>query len=209
MRMKWQEEALNSKSRFVIARAPRRSGKTLTAIKWARKDPGKNVLFIGMTDASIRVTMDQMYMMYREEVTVMQKGIRRIEFSDGTKVNFVDSFNWQRIHGQRVNKVIVEDVFSMAEKAVESILGLAPEQLFITGTNMNELSNVILDSESEGIDAHLIKADYLDMLEAGLLTADAVRKLDAMLTPEQFQKEFGPWKNHRSTNRDFLGLLQK
>jgi hypothetical protein len=195
---KWQDEAISK--RRVLLRGSRASGKTYAAIQWARK-AGRRVLFGTPYEAMIQSIMDTMYHMYRDEVVLFQPGRKMIVFNDGTQIDFVSVRNELdfKMHGLRVDAIVLDDIGDMTDDAVVTIAMSAAHIYnfkFFATYSTERKSGVKRLSKLE--DVEYVTVDYLDLLENGILSASAVRDIKNYMSPKTFKEEFGPYDYKRT-----------
>jgi hypothetical protein len=205
--MKWQEEVLNSKMKYTIAKTPRASGKTFTAMQWARNQIGKRVLFISSTQENSRLIARVMNNIYAEEIMEARIGAvseARIIFRDGTTIFFRTKV--QNTRGMMLEALVVDDVPGFDQLDYASVAPLGIEQVLLTGTHTCDFGQHLLSSAREKV--HYVVCDYLDLLEAGFFKQDDIRRIQTQYSSLDFLKEFGPWmKPAPLQNEDYLHLL--
>ena len=207
----WTKEVLESGEERIVVRAARRSGKTMTAIKWARS-AGKRVLFVCPTQPQASMSASMMHTMYSNEIHLTQFNPHSFVFEDGTIVYFVSPRTSDFFRGMSIDAVVLEEVGYMSDNDVLAALVTATtsgkKPKFLATYSEARKTSGLKRLEKIGIEKE-ITVDYLDLLENGSVTADSVRNMIESLGTKAFHSEFGPFKKpYKMQNKDFIHLLK-
>jgi superfamily II DNA or RNA helicase len=206
----WQSEALFKKR--VVVRAARGAGKTVLAIKWARKVAiGKRVLFCVANQSAVMTTVESFKTLLGSEVASIRRDTGEIGFRDGTRVYVVSLSNELALRGQRCDAVVLDDAGLMTDHMVLSALVCVAHvaDFSFLATYSSAPKNGLKIFKKLG-DVHYITYDYLDMLESGMIKASTVRDIKQYMTERAFAEEFGPYekmKTVKGKNITFKHLL--
>jgi hypothetical protein len=212
--VEWQEKALESSR--VLVRAARSSGKTFTAIKWAR-NAGRRVIFGVPNQQMVGAVMDVFNSLYREEITHFYRSEGKVVFRDGVQINVMALQNSFRLLGLRADAVVLDEAGYMNESAVISAMACASQtrsfKFFATYSSVPKSGVKLIKRLEEVSHVELITVDYLDLLESGALRADDVRSIQGSMTAKAFAEEMGPYQRNQQTlkhkNALFKHLLTK
>lgn len=206
--MEWQNNVLNSEDKYTIAKTSRGSGKTFTAIQWARKQFGKRVLFLSSSLEESRRTARVMGKLYEDEVMEMSVGpgtMVYVIFKDGTSVFFQNHRGPTR--GIGVESLVIDDVTS-CQSMDEIVSGRdTVEKVLIVGTETSQIMKFLLSAARASV--NYIVVDYIDMITNEVYDKAFIRDMQLKMSPKEFKANFGPWeKPLPMKNEDFLYLLE-
>lgn len=205
--MEWQRRVLDSNLKYTVSRAARGSGKTFTAMQWARGQIGKRVLFLCGSMDQARMTARVMSGLYKDEVLESRVGPTseaRILFRDGTSVFFRTKD--QNVRGLLVESLVVDDVKDFNEYDYAYVDSESIEKALILGTESSPYMRYILQTARAMVN-HIV-VDYMDLLTKGYYEKDFIREMQLTMNSSQFMREFGPWmKPAALKNEDYLYLM--
>lgn len=206
--MEWQQNVLNSEHKYTISKTSRGSGKTFTAMQWARKQFGKRVLFLSSSLEESRRTARVMGHLYEDEVMEISVGrgeITYVIFKDGTSVFFQDHQGTTR--GLNVESLVIDDVVN-CESIDEVVSGRdSVERILIVGTKTSRFMEFLLSTARASV--NYIVADYIDMITSEVYDKGFIREMQLRMPAKVFQANFGPWeKPLPMQNEDYLCLLE-
>lgn len=205
--MEWQRRVLDSNLRYTVSKVARGSGKTFTAMQWARGQIGKRVLFLSGSSEQSRRTARVMEGVYEDEILESRVGPTseaRILFRDGTSVFF--RTKEQNTRGLLVESLVVDDVKDFNEYDYAYADSQSIEKVLILGTESSPYMRYILRTARAMVN-HIV-VDYMDLLKEGFYEKEFIKEMQLTMNSSQFMREFGPWvKPAILKNEDYLYLL--
>lgn len=137
---KWQEEAIYKQ--MVSVRAPRQSGKTRAAVRWAGR-AGEHVLYLVPHAQQIRYVTDVFQVLFSGEIeALIRAGL--IVLKDGTHIH-IHHGNDERMRGRNYDAVVLDEANYIDDKVIfYAFTRIKDNKIFATYTGKpNETVNLI------------------------------------------------------------------
>lgn len=161
------------------------------------------------TSAQADVIWDEMRAYYHDKIITAVKSNRYIKLENGTQIHVMQA-TARHIAGMRVDAIVFDEVGCMnRESVINFMTRLSGSRKILALYTMNTLDGLEI---LEGMEAHHVSVDYLDLLENGILSSDDVRNIYSSMTHAAFEREMGPYekpKNKVYRNKDYKHLLSQ
>jgi hypothetical protein len=206
--MYYKRIVLGSTAKWIIARVARRTGKTTTAVEWARSKIGKRVLYVVPHEAQIKLTSEFIRNKYEDEI--LGYVTDHIVFKDRTDFFIVSAENLRMaVCGRRCDAIVVDEAgyINWSDEIATLALERLDTQVLMVSTELRSSSIMAGIISRRPSSAIYVTYDYKDALKDQVMTPQTIFDLQATMSKLTFAKEFGPY-DINVTNEDLEFVLK-